>query len=258
MGNPWLKNVNGYWVCSTSFAVWFLFIHSPPLLRSRNLSRQPLFVIHLAGSYVVYLACIFNSINTGTGGSNIKYHRLCGRVGLVAGTLAFIGGILLVVFNSDTLDVGFSIGITVGGFMQMRVQHAGYKAIREYQSIKRDIAALQWKKSGKTVVGAVAKPYREDQHEEDRKDAETKLLGLKADRDRALREHVAAMIRLFVMACGMPGTIRLLDALGLESVWWNLVVLIPMNLFAGAYVKLMVSSHSSLSPPATPTKIKVT
>eukprot|EP00543_Licmophora_paradoxa_P011689 CAMPEP_0202474274 /NCGR_PEP_ID=MMETSP1360-20130828/92292_1 /ASSEMBLY_ACC=CAM_ASM_000848 /TAXON_ID=515479 /ORGANISM="Licmophora paradoxa, Strain CCMP2313" /LENGTH=383 /DNA_ID=CAMNT_0049101383 /DNA_START=57 /DNA_END=1208 /DNA_ORIENTATION=- len=58
------KNLNIYWCLMSGLAVWFLFVHSPPILIRRRVYKDLPFSVHLLGSYTVYLSCVFNTLYT--------------------------------------------------------------------------------------------------------------------------------------------------------------------------------------------------
>ena len=43
------KNISGYWTFATCLCVWFLFLHSPPLIAERRMHRDIPLASHLAG-----------------------------------------------------------------------------------------------------------------------------------------------------------------------------------------------------------------
>ena len=178
------------WVIATTLCLWFLFYHAPAHL-SQKTSIHPLLYLHLIGAYSVYLVCVHNTLLTPSTfkGAARPFHILIGRVGLVLGVMGFVTGVVVVWIIYDyTENWGFSIGITFGGTQQMIAQYKGYKAIRAFQDIKRQISSGEYKNN------------------------EKELNLLRKEQDKQLSTHVECMIRLFVLACGIPALIRISDA----------------------------------------------
>lgn len=198
-----LRNINPYWAISTLICVWFLFIHAPPQLRRSNAHERPLFLLHLAGAYVIYLACVHNTLLKPPQYRSV--HSAAGRIGMIGGIIGFVGGFLLVIVEWDHLDPSFAIGITIGGFLQINVQYEGYQAILRYQTLKLE----------RTTTADVAK-----------------LAQIQAGMDEALRTHILAMIALFVNACGVPALMRIGDYI--SPSWWSRILV----LFLANQIKL--------------------
>src|SRR3569623_1096147 len=179
--------LNPYWIVASSLAVWFLFVHSPPILLQPRTLERPLFVVHLVGAYLVYIACI---LNTGRKPwSSLTSHVLIGQIGMIAGVIGFVGGLLYVILHFHEIDIGFSIPITIGGLLQMNLQYQGYKAIQKYRQVKVQLITAT----------------KED------------ALVLQEQRNDYLRTHISCMIALFCMGCGVPAAMRLTHRLGFPS-----------------------------------------
>ena len=136
-----------------------------------------------------------------------------GRVGLLLGTIGFCLGVLLAWFpQGHPINYPFAIPITIGGCMQILAQYNGYKAIREFQSIKQQLEAS---------TGSKSLSLSERNKLEDAKTA-------------ALRRHVGNMISLFIMACGIPAIIRLCgDG---QQVLLLIMAIGGMNYYANRYM----------------------
>jgi len=171
-----LKNVNIYWIFASSLAVWFLFVHSPPILIKRQVWKDLPFTSHLMGAYTIYLSCIINTVLTPSTRVGSFSHVWIGRIGMMAGLFSFVFGLYCAwwPWRSVKQALGFSIGITVGGVMQITTQMAGYRAIKKYQYLK--------------TLGSAADSI---------------------ELERAIKTHVYNMIGLFVAACGIPAALRL-------------------------------------------------
>ncbi len=123
-------------------------------------------------------------------GAAKPFHIWMGRVGLILGVVGFVTGFILVWFVYDySQNWGFSIGITYGGFAQMQLEFVGWKSIKKFQMIKAQISA-----------GA----FRD----------EDELELLKDEQDAQMTTHIQSMIRLFVLACGIPALLRICDIVG--------------------------------------------
>jgi len=116
-----------YWGIATSVGIWFFAIHTPVVTRGRALLKDPLFATHLVGAGTIYAACIHNMIRPPKMGRTA--HIVIGRLGYILGTVGFGTGLVLTWSRIALKDPGFSIGITIGGVLQMVSQWNGYKAI---------------------------------------------------------------------------------------------------------------------------------
>ncbi len=179
------------WIAATTLCIWFLWIHAPIVLAAKDYI-QPLLYVHLIGAYSVYLVCVHNTILTPSAlnGAAKPFHIWLGRAGLILGAIGFVTGFVLVWFVLDyTQDWGFSIGITYGGIAQMQLEIEGWRAIKKFQMIKAQIIAEEY-------------GNREE------------LLLLEDEQDAQLMTHIQSMIRLFVLACGIPALLRVCDVVG--------------------------------------------
>lgn len=229
------KNLSAPWALSATLAVWFLFVHSPPLLHERFGSvpaffvEDPPFAVHLLGAYAVYLACVHNTLLTPSclDGRAGPYHVYVGRIGMVAGLVGFALGAYCAWSPHRGTDRGFAIGITIGGAMQVLAQVGGYASIRRYQILKREAGELTASIPDK--VGE--ETYYGSMNEKQARPSFTRLDQLTSEMNRALRMHVKCMVGLFAVACGVPALLRIvgdiafLDALGSGAIWISAGVL---------------------------------
>jgi len=247
-----------YWVLSTSLAVWFLFIHSLPVLRDRFdghaisiFYKDPAFGIHLVGAYTIYLACIHNTLLTPSclNGDARVYHVLIGRIGMIAGLVGFVLGAYCAwsPFRPNH-NQGFAIAITIGGVFQIWAQIMGYLSIRKYQKLKREVdeltsyVACEEDNSDNIKYGSMD----ENGFSVDGIESSTKIDGLILERDNALKIHIKYMVGLFVAACGIPAAIRIvgsisfLEAIGSSAIFISIGVLNCLAiLFEKFYLKRM-------------------
>ena len=205
------SSLNLYWVAATALAVWFLLIHSPPILLDRQILQRPLFLIHIVGAYTVYLACIHNTGRNAF--ATLASHIVIGKIGMLCGVIGFVGGLVCVITQWHELDKGFSIGITIGGSLQMMLQSKGYQAIQEYRRIKE----------------------QQQQQSTDQPWSAEDIAALQHQRNNALRTHICCMVGLFVSACGTPALMRLVDKLGFQSTTALLVGMGAMQAFKLRY-----------------------
>mmetsp|Transcript_7882 Transcript_7882/g.11403 ORF Transcript_7882/g.11403 Transcript_7882/m.11403 type:complete len:345 (+) Transcript_7882:20-1054(+) len=212
------KNLNIYWCLMSGLAVWFLFVHSPPILIRRRVYKDLPFSVHLLGSYTVYLSCVFNTLytpstttlpflfcsnaNANTNSNARTAHVWVGRVALVMGAVGVVSGLYCSWWpyrETRPSSIGSSIGLSMGGTAQVILQIAGYRAIQKYQRLKRMIEEEVGNDSSSssntiTITNEI-------------------LEGWKKEKDSALRNHILNMIALFTVACGVPAMIRVVDML---------------------------------------------
>lgn len=210
-----------YWVAPTALGVWFLFIHSPPLLIHRDVLGDPLFLAHLIGVYALYLACMNNSLLTPKLSECIRLlHIWAGRFGLICGVVGFLSGLVLTWTRVGSDDLGFSIFISIGGVIQMGAEYKGYHAIKKYQELKKQVGLM----TGNELFTLES------------------LVELQVAKDKSVKDHIAYMVVLFVMACGIPAIIRVLDAGGLGDDLLPIFVAMGfMNILTLAYTRKLQS-----------------
>jgi hypothetical protein len=143
------------------------------------------------------MACVHNTLLTPStfGGAARPFHIAIGRLGLILGIVGFVSGFILTWLSDETYDIGFSVGITIGGFSQIFAQYNGYMAIQKYKSIKAQI---------------------ETSHFNDQR----KRFELEDEQDKHLILHIGNMIGLFILACGIPALIRIADSFGPVSLFF--------------------------------------
>ena len=188
------KNLSIYWVFASSVAVWFLFVHAPEFLIRRKVHQDFPLATHMTGAYTIYLACIFNTLFTPSTlhGKARPWHIWIGRIGMISGLVSFGFGLYCAwwPYRKILPPLGFSIGITVGGIAQILTQWSGYRAIRQFSSLKAKVKDMeQANKKGE------------------------QLDKLKDQTEAALRTHIYSMVSLFVLACGIPAGMRIADML---------------------------------------------
>lgn len=233
---PLPKNLNFYWLAFTGLAIWFLFIHSPPLLIQNDVYNDIPFAAHLAGAYLINIACIVNTMSTPStlNGKARGLHIFVGRVGMVAGALGFVFGVVCAWWPTrDLPPTGFRIGITIGGCAQLLYQYLGYRAIKRYQTLKQQVLEIE---ASSVVL-------------DDR-------IRLESDRDEALAEHIVNMVALFVVGCSAPGMVRLVLMFTRLPALVSLVVAIitcvlSIRPYSGTYIRRMKPLPPNAVPPMT-------
>jgi hypothetical protein len=160
-----------YWILSVTLAIWFLFIHSPPILLERHAFSDFPFAAHLFGAYSIYIACIINTLITPSTfhGKAYGWHVWIGRLGMISGLISFVFGAYCAwsSYRINRPPMGFSIGISTGGIFQIAIQYLGYTSIQKFKALKAKVNEMEMR----------------DQHGDD-------LDNLKQQKDSALRNHV--------------------------------------------------------------------
>jgi hypothetical protein len=237
--------ISWQWLLSFGLATWFLFVHSPPVLKERGAYERTDFFVHLAGAYVVYIACLHNTFFNPF--VLRKRHALVGQFGLLCGTVGFLFGLVTIYTTWDEIDRGFAIGITVGGILQMQLQYRGYRAIQEYKQVKEDLQRMSEEagsthvkvqggaepKAGNSTTAASSSTKAEQEEEDPKKRRES----LRERQGELMRTHVGCMVALLVNACGMPAAMRLVVQLGLGSG-------VPPLVFAVGLLSVLKASHA--------------
>mmetsp|Transcript_24011 Transcript_24011/g.37005 ORF Transcript_24011/g.37005 Transcript_24011/m.37005 type:complete len:295 (-) Transcript_24011:272-1156(-) len=210
-----MKHLNVYWTLATSLGIWFLFLHSPPILSERKVlywnhenhtleTNDAPFLLHLIGSYVIYIICMLNTLYTPScstmtliGGTAVvkarSMHVWMGRCAMIAGYMSFALGVYLAWGQHETPPLGFSVGITAGGIAQMYCQITGHYAICEYRRLKQLVHSLE-------------------HQEDDGQRQPSSLVELEDATDKmqnALHRHIYSMLAIFLLACGIPAGMRL-------------------------------------------------
>ena len=263
----------------TALAVWFLFIHAPPILIQRKIWMDPGFSIHLVGAYGIYLVCIFNTLFTPMSLPNHRaksWHTRAGRAGMILGYIGFLFGLYCSFwpFGRDLPPRSFAFGITAGGCAQVACQFFGMRSIQRYYHIKDQMEELllssstggcddeQPNKDGKATASSSYQKAATNNHEgvlgdtttnhqqESRNNPSTsststsppQLESLEEEKRIALKHHITSMLALFVMACGSPAIMRLVL---LIPVGWQVgsSVVVPLA-FASLYAVFVVMAKS--------------
>ena len=140
-------------------------------------------------------------------GAAKPFHIWMGSVGLILGVVGFVTGFILVWFVYDySANWGFSIGITYGGFAQMQLEFMGWRSIKKFQMIKAQISAGDYRNKDELEL-------------------------LKDEQDAQLKTHIQCMIRLFVLACGIPALLRICDIVGYGYLPIFLIIVYSLTYF---------------------------
>jgi len=237
------KNISVYWLFATCLCVWFLFLHSLPVIAERRMYHDIPLATHLAGAYTVYLSCLINTLMTPSTKYG-KWHSTVGKVGMVSGFASFGLGFYCTWLSGADVDPGFQVGITIGGIAQVASQVIGWRAIKRYKLRSKQIDALR---KGETA-----------DRDEDLDEARAKLV---SEKETALADHVKSMISLYAVACGSPAMIRLVGialpsagVVGLVGAVVGLSMLVEP--FANTY--LQTAGHAAHADSAGPRKASST
>jgi hypothetical protein len=197
------------WVAATALCVWFLLYHAPRVLRERDSRIAPLLWVHLVGAYGIYMGCVHNALLTPSV-VGAAWHKWVGRVALVLGVVGFTAGFLYTWWwwSDVNQNLPFAIGVTMGGIAQISSQYLGYVHIKEYQRYRDLLLSLE-QESGVVAAAAAAVPNKATSATSAR---DEKAAVYRAARDVALEKHIANMISLLMMACGIPALVRLAES----------------------------------------------
>jgi hypothetical protein len=197
------------WVAATGLCVWFLLYHAPRVLRERDSRIAPLLWVHLVGAYGIYMGCVHNALLTPSV-VGAAWHKWVGRVALVLGIVGFTAGFVYTWWWWSDVDqnLPFAIGVTMGGMAQISSQYLGYVHIKQYQRYRDLLLSLE-QESGVVAAAAAAVPNNATNATRAR---DEKAAVYRAARDVALEKHVANMISLLLLACGIPALVRLAES----------------------------------------------
>uniref|UniRef100_A0A6U2SA18 Uncharacterized protein n=1 Tax=Leptocylindrus danicus TaxID=163516 RepID=A0A6U2SA18_9STRA len=198
-----MKHLNVYWVLATSLGLWFLFLHSPPILSERKVlywnnenhtleTNDAPFLLHLIGSYLIYLICMLNTLYTpscstltligGTAAVKARsVHVWMGRCAMIAGYLSFALGVYIACWGQLV-----AILTTVVGIIHMIWQITGHYAICEYRRLKQLVHSLE---------------HRGDD-EQSQPSSVGELEDAKIKMHKALYTHIIRMLAIFVVSHG--------------------------------------------------------
>ena len=233
ISTKWCKNFSLYWLAATGLAVWFLFVHSPPIIGDRSITDDPIFYIHMIGSYAIYAACIHNALITP---SILRLpHIYIGRAGLLLGVVSFVSGFYLAWARYFKSDRAFCISISAGGILQIWLEIRGYHAIRRYKYLKAKLENYASNIEDTTESNDTISP--------DQVDEITKQM------NESLRTHILSMLSLFVLACGIPAVIRAINESNVRGVWLILVVIGILTVIAILYGRAFTGRVFKQSPP---------
>ena len=235
----WGKSLNVYWVTATGLAIWFILIHTPPILWERQIWRRPLFICHLMGACGIYLSCIINALWTPSTTLGKSTHAPVGRVGMYLGVAGVVTGFALTWTRIDEVGLEFGIPISAGGVFQLVAQWNGYQSIQRYREAKQREQELCLTLSLSESLTDTA--IISDQ-----------LLTLRRNQKKYLAQHIGNMLGVFVAACGIPAIIRLMA--NVEKVWPYVLVITGFNVWIILYTKSFVDRMPPIvDPTAKPT-----
>jgi hypothetical protein len=204
-------NFNLYWLFGASLSLWFTlfkgvgYVHRT-LTDGTNLSVP----IHVLLSMLISWVCIWNLLHSPSHGPAFRIvHVGLGRFGLVVSVFAAILGFTTVWHYKYGGVTGFSVGISIGGTLQLFCTVRGFFAIRRYKAMGGPPPLSGYDKIDDDIRAAYDK-----------------------ERARLLNIHITSMVALFFGGCLIPALMRLpftwLDsrwswtiglALGLGFIW---------------------------------------
>ncbi|KAL7563757.1 hypothetical protein ACA910_020442 [Epithemia clementina (nom. ined.)] len=228
------KSLNIYWLATSGLAVWFLFVHTPPILiRNKVFQQDPLLVLHILGAGGIYVACIHNALLTPSTfqGRSLPWHIWVGRAGMILGVIGVATGAILTWTRIDRLGLSFGIPITIGGIFQLGSQWRGYHFIQLYRQAKVE----ELKCTYMMMDGALQEQQKQIELQEKQK--------------TYLSYHISYMIGVFVIACGVPAVFRVLE--NVEDAWPLIVTLVGFNVLAVTYSRFFIHRLSVGAKPAT-------
>lgn len=229
----WGKSLNVYWLGATSLAIWFLLIHTPPVLWERQIWKRPLFICHLMGACGIYIACIVNALWTPSTTMGQSTHVQVGRVGMYLGVVGVVTGFILTWTRIGEVGWGFGVPISIGGAFQLFAQWNGYRSIQRYRQAKQAEKELcQAMSLSESVTDTTVS---------------SQLVALRKNQKKYLAQHIGNMLGVFVAACGIPAIIRLMA--DVEEVWPYVLVITGFNIWIIFYTKSFVDRMPPIDDP---------
>lgn len=140
-------------------------------------------------------------------------------------------------------DLGFSIGITIGGVAQIICQVFGHIFIRKYQALKKQISDLEEKCTNEDTDISLTNKSQDNNEDvqleqgDDFEDDAVKLDRLKQEKKAALSQHISLMVVLFAVACGSPAFMRLVAKMGLYGSFTVPISVVFLLLFSIPFAK---------------------
>ncbi|KAJ3122295.1 hypothetical protein HK098_002963 [Nowakowskiella sp. JEL0407] len=131
----WDGNFNIWWLLSTLSLLLFVFYKGFPFLADqwRASNVGPAFATHMFTMWVLVLGCTWNIFHSPSHGKIYRTtHIYVGRIAYVFGLASVISGFYTAwVERYSQSNMGFRIGISIGGGMQIISQIIGYYAIKK-------------------------------------------------------------------------------------------------------------------------------
>ncbi|KAJ3082037.1 hypothetical protein HK102_001957 [Quaeritorhiza haematococci] len=127
----WRGNFTFYLLIGAIFSLWFVFGKGIPYFWTQYLTVTS--GIHLVAAMASTLGCLWNLFHTPSHGPSYrKAHIWVGRIVLLSNIILFVPGCIVAFRDAASYTpLGISIGITVGGVMQLFSQTVGYYYIRK-------------------------------------------------------------------------------------------------------------------------------
>lgn len=129
LSGVYFGNINAWLLIGAALSVYFTAGKGIPLLLDP--STGPWFFTHLATAMLVSWLCFWNLVYTPFhGGCHRVSHVYSGRLSIAVGVISFLTGLATTWYERYDGINPFSVGISIGGFLQVRAQYIGYWSLQ--------------------------------------------------------------------------------------------------------------------------------
>ncbi|EQC29330.1 hypothetical protein SDRG_12999 [Saprolegnia diclina VS20] len=139
-------NLSLWWLLSAVLSLWFtvycgLGILLGALPPPSSAPVGPAFALHLVTCGLISWICIWNLFHTPSHGPLYRsVHKVLGRAAMLSGALSASSGFYAAwVERYNPNNVGFSIGISIGGALQLAAQALGWYYVRQNDIPKHQV-----------------------------------------------------------------------------------------------------------------------
>ncbi|OQR97974.1 hypothetical protein ACHHYP_09370 [Achlya hypogyna] len=140
-------NFSVWWLIGAVLSLWFTAYKGLAVLFGSATTESgkpvgPVFAIHLVTCCLISWICIWNLFHTPSHGPIYRtMHVVLGRSAMISGVLSAGAGFYAAWWERyDTSNLGFTIGVSVGGCLQLVAQTAGWYFIRQRNVLKHQKA----------------------------------------------------------------------------------------------------------------------